>query len=401
MQQKDSWLLPEGIEEILPQEAMVLEKLRQKLLQLFSCWGYELVIPPMIDFIDSLLTGSGHDLDLQTFKLTDQISGKTLGFRADMTPQVARMDAHNIKQECPTRLCYVGTVLHTRGDPLEKTRSPMQIGAELYGHAGLESDVEVICLMLEMLAKSGLLDVHLDLGHVGIFRALSRQAGLDKTTESILFNVLQRKARPELEELIAQLAITSEMKAMLSMLPELNGGKEIINKAKSVLAKADEPVKQALANLEAVAEQLSGRFPNLALSFDLAELRGYHYHTGIVFAAFVPTIGREIARGGRYDNIGAVFGRARPATGFSADLKLLALLGKDSIQDQPSRRILAPCQLDKRLDDNALNQKIRDLRAEGHIVIQQLPGQVGEAKTLGCSSVLEQHHQNWIIKTVE
>jgi ATP phosphoribosyltransferase regulatory subunit len=396
MQQKDSWLLPEGIEEILPQEASYLENLRRSILQLFSCWGYELVIPPMIDFIDSLLTGSGHDLDLQTFKLTDQISGRTLGFRADMTPQVARMDAHHLKHEWPTRLCYVGTVLHTRGDPLEKTRSPMQIGAELYGHAGIESDVEVIRLMLEMLAQSGLLDVHLDLGHVGIFRALSRQAGLDQTVESILFDVLQRKARPELEELMSNLAINEDVKAMFLKLPELNGGKDILSKALIVLSKADEQVKQALANLEAVAEQLTSRFPCLPISFDLAELRGYHYHTGVVFAAFVPTIGREIARGGRYDNIGAVFGRARPATGFSADLKLLALLGKQTTEDQSYRRVFAPY-----TDDNSLNEKIRDLRAQGQIVIQQLPGQVGTAKELGCTAVLALDHQNWVIKTLD
>jgi ATP phosphoribosyltransferase regulatory subunit len=396
MRQKDSWLLPEGIEEILPQEAAYLENLRRTLLQLFTCWGYELVIPPMIDFIDSLLTGSGHDLDLQTFKLTDQISGKTLGFRADMTPQVARMDAHQLKRECPTRLCYVGTVLHTRGDPLEKTRSPMQIGAELYGHAGIESDVEVICLMLEMLAQSGLLDVHLDLGHVGIFRALSRQAGLDQHQESLLFDILQRKARPELEELMAELTINEAVKAMLLKLPELNGGTEIIPKARLVLANADHQVKQALANLEAVAEQLSNRFSALPISFDLAELRGYHYHTGVVFAAFVPTIGREIARGGRYDNIGAVFGRARPATGFSADLKLLALLGKQTAQDQLNQRIFAPYQ-----KDNALNEKIRDLRAQGQIVIQQLPGQTGAAKELACTAVLELDQKNWVVRTLE
>jgi ATP phosphoribosyltransferase regulatory subunit len=395
MQQKDSWLLPEGIEEILPEEATYLENLRRNTLQLFNCWGYELVIPPMIDFIDSLLTGSGHDLDLQTFKLTDQISGKTLGLRADMTPQVARMDAHQLKRECPTRLCYVGTVLHTRGDPLEKTRSPMQIGAELYGHGGIESDVEVICLMLEMLAQSGLLDVHLDLGHVGLFRALSQQAGLDHNQESLLFDILQRKARPELEELMAELAINEDLKTMLLKLPELNGGKDVIKKAHSVLAKADEQVKQALANLETVAKQLTSRFPSLPISFDLAELRGYHYHTGVVFAAFVPTIGREIARGGRYDNIGAVFGRARPATGFSADLKLLALLGKQTAQDQPNQRIFAPHQ-----NDSSLNEKIRDLRAQGQIVIQQLPGQVGGAKELGCTAVLALDHQNWVIKTL-
>ncbi|ESS73976.1 ATP phosphoribosyltransferase regulatory subunit [Methyloglobulus morosus KoM1] len=396
MQQKDSWLLPEGIEELLPQEAAYLESLRQRILQLFTCWGYELVIPPMIDFIDSLLTGSGHDLDLQTFQFTDQISGKTLGLRADMTPQVARMDAHQLKRECPTRLCYVGTVLHTRGDPLEKTRSPMQIGAELYGHAGIESDVEVICLMLEMLAQSGLLHVHLDLGHVGIFRALSRQAGMDQNQEGLLFDILQRKAKPELEELMAELDINEDVKAMLLKLPELNGGKEIIKKATSVLAKADEQVKLALANLEAVAEQLSNRFPSLPISFDLAELRGYHYHTGVVFAAFVPTIGREIARGGRYDNIGAVFGRARPATGFSADLKLLALLGKQTAQDQANQRILAPYQI-----DDSLTEKIRDLRAQGHCVIQRLPGQIGDAEELACTAILELDQQTWVVSTLK
>ncbi|MEQ1543737.1 ATP phosphoribosyltransferase regulatory subunit [Methyloglobulus sp.] len=396
MQQKDSWLLPEGIEEILPQEAAYLENLRRSILQLFTCWGYELVIPPMIDFIDSLLTGSGHDLDLQTFKLTDQISGRTLGFRADMTPQVARMDAHHLKHEWPTRLCYVGTVLHTRCDPLEKTRSPMQIGAELYGHAGIESDVEVIRLMLEMLALTGLLNVHLDLGHVGIFRALSRQAGLDHNQESLLFDILQRKARPELEELMFDFAINEDVKEMFLKLPELNGGQDVLNKARIVLAKADAQVKQALANLEAAADLLTSRFPTLPISFDLAELRGYHYHTGVVFAAFVPTIGREIARGGRYDNIGAVFGRARPATGFSSDLKLLASLAKQTAQDQPSQRIFAPYQ-----DITELNEKIRDLRAQGHIVIQQLPGQLGAAKELGCTAVLVLDNQNWVIQALD
>lgn len=249
MHQKDSWLLPDGVEEILPEEANHLENLRRKLLDMFACWGYDLVIPPFIDFLDSLLTGSGHDLDLQTFKLTDQISGKMLGVRADMTPQVARMDAHNLKHVWPTRLCYVGTILHTRGDPLEKTRSPMQIGAELYGHAGMESDVEVIRLMLEMLAITGLLNVHLDLGHVGIYRALSKQAGLTGIQESELFDVLQRKARPELAELLDGYTIENDLKAMFLKLPELNGGQETIDKARAVFLKANEDVKQALAEL--------------------------------------------------------------------------------------------------------------------------------------------------------
>ena len=393
MQQKDSWLLPDGIEEILPEEAKHLESLRSKLLELFACWGYDLVIPPFIDFLDSLLTGSGHDLDLQTFKLTDQISGEMLGVRADMTPQVARMDAHNLKHEWPTRLCYVGTILHTRGDPLEKTRSPMQIGAELFGHAGKESDVEVIRLMLEMLALTGLQNVHLDLGHVGIYRALSRQAGLTELQETELFDVLQRKARPELAELMDRYPIDNDLKALFLKLPELNGGKDIIAKAQAVFLKAGDEVKLALADLAAIAGQLAARFPSLPISFDLAELRGYHYHTGMVFAAFIPSVGREIARGGRYDNIGAVFGRARPATGFSADLKLLSALSKQSYQVAQRVLIFAPCS-----DDAALNEKIRDLRAQQQAVVQQLPGQTGSAKELACTSILEHDNQNWVVR---
>ena len=393
MQQKDSWLLPEGIDEILPEEAKYLESLRSKLLDLFACWGYDLVIPPFIDFLDSLLTGSGHDLDLQTFKLTDQISGEMLGVRADMTPQVARIDAHNLKHEWPTRLCYVGTILHTRGDPLQKTRSPMQIGAELYGHAGKESDVEVIRLMLEMLAITGLTNVHLDLGHVGIYRALSRQAKLTDVQESELFDVLQRKARPELQGLLATYDIDADLKAMLLKLPELNGGKDTISKARSILAKANDEVKNALLDLESIAEKLTSYLPWLPISFDLAELRGYHYHTGIVFAAFVPSIGREIARGGRYDNIGGVFGRARPATGFSADLKLLSSLSKRVSQAPQRELIFAPFG-----NESALNEKIRDLRAQQQAVVQELPGQTGGAKELGCTSILVQDNQNWVVR---
>ena len=393
MQTKDSWLLPDGIEETLPEEAKHLENLRAQLLELFACWGYELVIPPFIDFLDSLLIGSGHDLDLQTFKLTDQISGKMLGIRADMTPQVARIDAHHLKHPWPTRLCYVGTILHTRGDPLEKTRSPMQIGAELYGHGGKESDIEVIRLMLEMLAITGLQNVHLDLGHVGIYRALSNQAGLTCAQESELFDVLQRKARPELAELMDSYAIADELKTLFLKLPELNGDRAVIDKARAIFAHANEEVQQALAALVAIADNLEARFPSLPISFDLAELRGYHYHTGIVFAAFIPTVGREIARGGRYDNIGSVFGRARPATGFSADLKLLATLGKKNGIKPPRPLIFAPC-----LEDAELNEKIRDLRAKQQAVVQQLPNQTGTAEDLACTDVLEFVNHQWVVR---
>ncbi|MGR9116037.1 MAG: ATP phosphoribosyltransferase regulatory subunit [Gammaproteobacteria bacterium] len=395
MQQKNPWLLPDGIEEVLPDDAKNLENLRRKILDVFGNWGYSLVIPPFIDYLDSLLTGSGHDLELQTFKLTDQLSGEMLGIRADMTPQVARIDAHNLKHSSPTRLCYAGTILHTLGDSLEKTRSPMQIGAELYGHKGLESDVEVISLMLEMLAMAGLQDVHLDLGHVGIYRALSELAGLSESEEVAIFDILQRKARPELQELVDGLSIDVALKTMLLKLPELNGGRETLKKAADILASANGAVKQALAELEAIADKLSAVFPQLPLSFDLAELRGYHYHTGVVFAAFVPSVGREIARGGRYDNIGGVFGRARPATGFSADLKVLSALSKDMLMSEQAELIFAPA-----LDDLALTETIRDLRAGGRAVLQELPGQTGSCESMGCTAILEKDNNTWVVKAI-
>lgn len=392
MQKKDTWLLPEGITEVLPEQAAHLERLRRKLLDTFDCWGYQLVIPPFVDFLDSLLTGAGHDLELQTFKLTDQLSGEMLGVRADMTPQVARIDAHNLKHEWPTRLCYVGTTLHTLGDPLEKTRSPMQIGAELYGHAGIESDYEVIRLMLEMLAMTGVKNVHLDLGHVGIYRALVEQAGIDPQQEAELFDALQRKARAELAELLDKMPIGDDFKAIFNALPKLNGGEEILTKAAELLKAGSEPLKAALADLQAMARKLRRDYPSLTVSFDLAELRGYHYHTGMVFAAFISAVGREIARGGRYDNIGAVFGRARPATGFSADLRVLATLFDEGDIRQP-QTVFAPA-----IDDRDLSVLIRDLRADGVRVIQNLSGQQGGAAELGCNAVLENHDQHWVVK---
>ncbi|MEQ1529859.1 MAG: ATP phosphoribosyltransferase regulatory subunit, partial [Methylococcales bacterium] len=288
-----------------------------------------------------------------------------------------------------------GTILHTYGDPLQKSRSPMQIGAELYGHAGNESDLEVIQLMLEMLAMTGSTEVHLDLGHVSIYRALSKQAGLTEQQETVLFDVLQRKARPELQELMAELAINADLKTMFLQLPQLNGGLEVLDKARIVLAGAAAEVKSALAELELVANKLAVNFPALPISFDLSELRGYHYHTGIVFAAFVPEVGREIARGGRYDNIGAIFGRQRPATGFSADLKLLSTLGKNNNGLPKNELIFAPY-----TDDLALQEKIRELRAQGKAVIQQLPEQNGAAKEMACTAQLVNDNQNWVVKTL-
>ncbi|MEN8176874.1 MAG: ATP phosphoribosyltransferase regulatory subunit, partial [Pseudomonadota bacterium] len=319
--ENERWLLPEGIDELLPVEARRLEALRRRLLDLFDSWGYDLIIPPFLEYLESLLSGTGRDLDLKTFKITDQVSGRQLGLRADMTPQAARIDAHKLRHEEPTRLCYLGTVLQTRADDFGGTRSPMQVGAELYGHAGVQSDVEILLLMLAALDLIGVRDLYLDLGHVGIYRGLARQAGLTKPQEMELFDVLQRKAAAEIHQLTTDLVKDKAVADMLCGLADLNGGREVLDRAPGVLAAASDDVKAALADLAEVAEQLRTQRPDVNIHYDLAELRAYQYQTGMVFAAFVPGHGTEIARGGRYDDIGRAFGRARPATGFSADLR--------------------------------------------------------------------------------
>ena len=388
----DRWLLPDGIEELLPEEAMRLEGLRRRLLDTCFAFGYELVFPPLIEFLESLLTGTGHDLELSTFKLIDPLTGRLLGVRADLTPQVARIDAHNLKRELPTRLCYVGTVLRAYADPLDKSRSPIQIGAELYGHAGPEADLEVIQLMLELLAQAGVLEVHLDLGHVGIYRGLARRAGLDAEQEAELFAILQRKSRPDLSQFLAQ-SLGSALRRHFFALLDLNGESEVLAEAKKSLADAGEEVKAALERLEQVATCLKRRYPALPIHFDLAELRGYRYHTGLVFAALVPGYGREIARGGRYDAIGEVFGRARPAVGFSADLKQLIKYGVP-LEEPPLRRLLAPPG-----EDLELLETIRSLRLKGWQVVQSLTGQE-DAKQMGCNFKLERQGNRFEILSV-
>lgn len=377
----DRWLLPDGIEEVLPPEAARIEVVRRQMLDMFQRWGYEFVVTPHIEYLESLLTGAGQDLDLRTFKVTDPQSGRLMGFRADITPQVARIDAHTLRREGPSRLCYVGSVLHAQPRALSTSRSPIQLGAELYGDASPASDVEIIGLMLETLELAAVPDVHMDLGHVGIYRGLARAAGLSGTAEQQLFDALQRKAVDEVESLIASLP--EGLASMLRALAELCGGREVLDLAQACLVEAPDEVHAALDELIAIADELGVRYPELPLYFDLSELRGYHYHTGVVFAAFVPGVGQSIAQGGRYDDIGADFGRARPATGFSTDLKTLVVLGQLE-QAKPPVGIWAPDS-----HDVYLWQVVQRLRRQGERVVQALPGQqIADAKGCGCDRQL-------------
>lgn len=400
MTQENRWLLPAGIDELLPQAAWAIETLRRRLLDRFRSWGYELVIPPMVEYVESLLIHPGDDLDLSTFKLIDQLTGRLMGVRADMTPQMARIDAHSLRQEGPTRLCYLGTVLHALPGGFAGTRAPMQVGAELFGHAGTASDIEILRLMLETLEVAGVRDVWLDLGHVGIYRALARQAGFDAEDEASFFDLLQRKAVPEIEAFIGGRLLPGELAAMLRALPDLHGeGLETLEGARRHLSAAGREVHQALDDLAEVARALQGQGGGVRLHFDLAELRGYHYHTGIVFAAFVPGQGQAIARGGRYDGIGEAFGRARPATGFSADVRALAAFAAPTEEGRGA--ILAPSN-----DDPDLTAMVRKLRAQGERVVYALseqgpsPERWAELRAHGFDRVIACENSAWIVKAL-
>ena len=366
----ERWLLPEGIEEIVPPESLRLERSRRALLDLFDRCGYEIVTPPFIEYLESLLTGTGEDLELHTFKLIDQLTGRMMGIRADMTPQVARIDARRLHRAGPSRLCYVGTVLHTLPEGISGGRSPMQIGAELYGHAGWESDCEIVCLMLEALETSGVGPVHLDMGHVGIFRALARRAALPHEREIALHEALQRKAGEEVRQLLDTWGVETRCAAALGALVGLDGDPVVLERAARVLGDGGEEVERGLADLAALVRAVRARRPGVELHVDLAELRGYRYHTGFVFAAFVSGYGREVARGGRYDEIGGVFGRARAATGFSADLKTLIALQASGEAPADRDVVTAPWS-----DAPGLLAAIRELRSQGERVVQSLPGE--------------------------
>ncbi|MBK1734820.1 ATP phosphoribosyltransferase regulatory subunit [Halorhodospira abdelmalekii] len=372
MERQAPWLLPDGVDELLPPQAAQAEALRRRLIDLHTVWGYELIMPPFVEFIEVLLSGTGHDLDLQTFKITDQLSGRMLGVRPDITPQAARIDAHQLRRPGVTRLCYLGSVLQARPEGPAGSRNALQLGAELYGHAGIESDLEILSLMLETLRAAGLEALHLDIGHVGFFRTLSAQAGLDARQEGALYDALQRKAVDEMADVLAQAGVgDARLAERLASLARLHGAADaVLAEAQGTLRGIDPALDQALAALQRLADSLARRAPWLDLCFDLGELRGYRYHTGLVFAAYVPDHPQEVARGGRYDGIGRAFGRPRPATGYSTDLKTLLALGGGSAAAASAAGggILAPWG-----EDAALLEQVQRLRQQGERVVWQLP----------------------------
>lgn len=387
----ERWLLPEGIQELLPPQAIKIEALRRRLLDLHQCWGYQLVMPPLLEHLESLLTGAGNDLDLNTIKVTDQISGHTLGLRADITPQVARIDAHRLRDTGVTRLCYCGSIIHALPAQPLASRNPLQLGAELFGHSGIDSDVEVISLMIETLQTAGV-DCHLslDLGHVGVFNGLMQAANLSPQLQAAYLDILQRKALPELQEFIDKLEIDTQLKAYLATLPKLNGAVEVLAEAEEFFANSPSEVIAAVNYLQLLSKRIESRFPQLEQTVDLSELRGYNYHTGVVFAAYTPAFSQAIAKGGRYDEIGRDFGRARSATGFSADLKTLVELSTDT-KDEP-KYILAPA-----VEDETLLNKIRELRGDGKIVVSALPD---VEESIHFSSKLVKRDGAWVISNL-
>jgi len=385
----DRWLLPDGVDEVLPERAQVVEYLRRQLLDLYNTWGYDLVIPPMVEFTDSLLSGSGSDLDLMTFRITDQLSGRMMGIRADITPQTARMDAHSLRREGPSRLCYAGTVLHTKPRGPLQSRTPISLGVELFGEATLAADIEVIELFLKTLSTAGVKNVHLDLGHVGIFRGLLADTGLSADSEAELFDLLQRKATRELGQWIESNISDPQLAGWLNVLPGLTGSVEVLAAASEKLAGAPAAVLAAIAQLEEIVAVIADR--NVTIYLDLGELPGYHYHTGVVFSAYVQGYGKALGNGGRYDHVGEAFGRSRPATGFAFNLK--SLVSQSINTHNAAAGIFVPYS-----GNPQMAEQIALLRSQGNRVVQGFAGQHVDFSEVNCDRLLVEQDGQFVIK---
>ncbi|WP_062308965.1 ATP phosphoribosyltransferase regulatory subunit [Polynucleobacter sinensis] len=382
------WLLPEDIADVLPAEARKVETLRRAILDLYQSYGYELVAPPILEFLDSLLTGTGSDLNLQTFKLVDQLSGRTLGLRADMTPQVARIDAHLLNREGVTRLCYAGSIAHARTPVGSSAREELQLGAEIYGCASWEADFEAISLLLQTLGIAGLNKVYLDLSHAGVLEGILAGQNIGKEDVAVIYSLLQSKDRPRLAHWSKCLPAKSA--DALMALTELNGPcAEVLVSAKKILP-SHAQINEALAQLEKLSAAIATLSQDVELSIDLSDLRGYQYHSGVMFAAYVDKLPQPIARGGRYDHVGQAFGRSRPATGFSLDLLTLANL---SPLTQRKPAIVAPW-----IEDASLAARIASLRHAGDVVIQIPAGEAVETAEYLCDRELVKQGDSWEVK---
>lgn len=380
------WLLPSGFEDILPARAERIESLRRQFLDLYRVWGYQLVIPPIMEHLETLLTGVGQELDLQTFKLTDQETGRMLGLRSDITPQVARIDAHRFHAALPNRLCYADAVLRAVPDHYGSTRAPLQVGAELFGVDNADADLEVITLMIKSLHLAGLNDFVLDIGHLGILRSLLDTLSGEGDWRDQIYAALQRKSPAALAAAVKRTDASDAALARIASLLRLEGDESVLAAARRVFSGTPEAdVTAGLDRLQAVQRELSVRFPGLRIQFDLGEVRGYRYHTGLIFSVFTPGQGEAIAHGGRYNDIGRAFGRGRPATGFSIDLKEMI----PPQQALRSERIWAPSGTRA-----ALLEAIERLRAQGRVLVQSVTDEtvdpLQEAKGLGCSSILQE-----------
>lgn len=387
------WLLPDGVDEILPPRANQLETLRRDILDLYRSRGYDLIKTPLIEFLDSLLIVPSHELQLRTCKIVDQLSGKSMGVRADISSQAARIDAHVLQQEGPVRLCYADSVLLTRPKGQLGSRSPQLIGAELYGHSGVESDIEVISLLLKTLEIAGIESPLLALGHSSIMRTLLKAAALDDDTAEKLFTALQNKATTDIGQILARTNIPAPLRDCLTRLPMLHGDIAVVREAAALFKQVEPSLGNALDQLLTIAAGVQRAFPAQKLYFDLCELRGYDYHTGMIFSAYVADHGEAIANGGRYDGLGAVFGRARPATGFDADLKTLLNLGRRQYPEDG--KVFAQAG-----SDAALLAAIADLRAQGRRVVQAFSDGKESPAELGCSQQLVNDGGGWKLAQV-
>ncbi|MDP4836652.1 MAG: ATP phosphoribosyltransferase regulatory subunit [Burkholderiales bacterium] len=386
------WLLPEFVDDVLPQEAQRVELIRRRILDLFAGYGYELVSPPLIEYLESLLTGSGKDLELQTFKLVDQMSGKTLGIRADVTPQIARLDSHLLGEEGVTRLCYADRVLRTRPIEGDMSREVVQIGAELFGCSGIFADIEINRLLIQSIRSVVKRSLTLDLGSVSIAQSVANWLALNSEASTIFYEGLQSKDTATLEEFSKD--FDAEARKVIMTLPTLYGDSSVLDVARTALAKVP-GVDRGIDDLESVYQAVKDDVDYVA--FDLAELRGFQYHSGLVVAVYVEGDATPIARGGRYDHVGEAFGRSRPATGFTIDLRRLSGCAIELLREDSQRKIWAPCVQ----DSPELRAQIAELRKDGDIVVEDLLGQSLDSIGKGYTHTLVKNERSWSVVVID